>query len=293
MAAPASVFRFGHEAMSTAFGVAAAGRTEGELRQAAAAAFKEIDRIEGILSRFDPGSDVGRINRLRPGESLRIGIETVECLKTAEEVGRETGGAFDIRFRSPLKFHWEITPSGGGFEIRIKEIASPGDPTLPLTVEIDLGGIGKGYALEKAGAVLAAWGVQRSLLDAGTSTVFGIGPGPGGRSGGWPVGVGGPWARPGVPKSVLLRDMALSGSGTEVKGLHIIDPRTGRPAVGHIAAWASHRSASVADALSTAFMVMTTAEVEAYCGRHPDVWALVVADGGRAAVFSREMLSEG
>jgi thiamine biosynthesis lipoprotein len=104
------------------------------------------------------------------------------------------------------------------------------------------------------------------------------------------VGAGGLGAGPESPKSVLLRDFALSGSGTEVKGAHILDPRTGRPASGHIAAWAAHRSAAFADALSTAFMVMATAEVEAFCRRHPDVWALVVAAGGRVSIFNRDRL---
>lgn len=294
MGDPPSVFRFGHEAMTTAFEIIAAGRDEDDLRQAASAAFGEIDRIERILSRFDPGSDVGRINRLHPGESLRIGIETFECLTTAENIRRDTNGAFDIRFRSPLKFEWEIASSGGGFEIRIKDVPPSGGPSLPLPVEIDLGGIGKGYALEKACAVLSEWGVERALLDAGTSTVLALGPGPGPdrRSQGWPVGAAGPWAGPGIPREVLLSDMALSGSGTEVKGAHILDPRTGRSAGGHIAAWAAHSSAAVADALSTAFMVMTTAEVEVLCGRRPDIWALVVAEGGRVFVFNREILPE-
>ena len=294
MTEPKSVFRFGHEAMSTPFEVVAAGRDEDYLRQAASAAFREIDRIEGILSRFDPGSDVGRINRLRPGESLRIGIETFECLTAAEDVRLETAGAFDIGFRSLIQYGWEIEPSGGGFEIRLRETEAVEGKPSRSPLELDLGGIGKGYALEKACAVLAEWGVERALVHAGTSTAFGLGPGPepGGRLKGWPVGVGGPWAGPGDPRSVLLADMALSGSGTEVKGAHILDPRTGRPARGHIAAWAAHPSAAVADALSTAFMVMATAEVEDFCRRRPEVWALVVADGGRVTIYNRGLLEE-
>jgi len=294
MTEPKSVFRFGHEAMSTPFEVVAAGRDEDYLRQAASAAFREIDRIEGILSRFDPGSDIGRINRLRPGESLRIGIETFECLTAAEDVRLETAGAFDIGFRSPIKYGWEIEPSGGGFEFRLREAERPEGQAFPLPLELDLGGIGKGYALEKARAVLSEWGVERALIHAGTSTAFGRGPGPepDGRSKGWAVGVAGPWAGPGVPRRVLLADMALSGSGIEVKGAHILDPRTGLPALGHLAAWAAHPSAAAADALSTAFMVMATAEVEDFCRRHPEVWALVVADGGRVIIFNRELLEE-
>ncbi len=294
MAEPESVFRFGHEAMSTAFEIFAAGPDEDDLRQAAQAAFREIDRIERILSRFDPGSDIGRINRLRPGESLRIGVETVECLTAAEDVRLETAGAFDIRFRSLIKYGWEIGPSGGGFEFRLREAETPEGKPSQAPLELDLGGIGKGYALEKACAVLSEWGVERALVHGGTSTAFGLGAGPepDGRSKGWPVGVAGPWAGPGVPRSVLLADIALSGSGTEVKGAHILDPRTGEPARGHIAAWAAHPSAAVADALSTAFMVMATAEVEALCRRRPEVWALVVADGGCVMIFNREALPE-
>lgn len=296
MPAPVTVVRSGHEAMATAFSITAEGRDEDELRRAAAAAFREVDHIETILSRFDPGSDVGRIRRLRPGDSLRIGVETVECLRTAEEVGRETGGAFDISFRSAVRLEWNVAASGGGFEIRVlpvPEAVSGGGPA-PATLDIDLGGIGKGYALEKAAAVLADWGVERALLDAGTSTVLAVGPGPGCDPRGWPAGVGGPWTGAGLPRRVLLRDTALSGSGTEVKGGHIIDPRTGRPAAGHVAAWAAHRSAAAADALSTAFLVMTTAEVEAFCARRPDVWALVVeAADGRAFVFNRDVLKDG
>jgi thiamine biosynthesis lipoprotein len=78
----------------------------------------------------------------------------------------------------------------------------------------------------------------------------------------------------------------LSGSGTEVKGEHVVDPRTGRPASGHAAAWASHPSAAVSDALSTAFMVMTTAEVAGFCGRHPAVWALVKTGTEKCRIFN-------
>jgi thiamine biosynthesis lipoprotein ApbE len=102
---------------------------------------------------------------------------------------------------------------------------------------------------------------------------------------GWPVGVGGGWPCPDAPREIWLSGRAVSGSGTEVKGKHIIDPRTGGPALGHVAAWASHPSATIADALSTAFMVMTTEEVEDYCRHYPDVWALVVRDYGDCRMF--------
>jgi thiamine biosynthesis lipoprotein len=108
---------------------------------------------------------------------------------------------------------------------------------------------------------------------------------------GWPVGVGGTWELTGIPKRVLLYNRALSGSGSEVKGGHILDPRTGRRAEGHLAAWVSHPAAAVADALSTAFMAMSHKEVRRYCRDHPDVWALLITPKSKARLFNREILA--
>jgi thiamine biosynthesis lipoprotein ApbE len=103
--------------------------------------------------------------------------------------------------------------------------------------------------------------------------------------------VGGTWQLAEVPKRILLNGRALSGSGTEIKGRHILDPRTGRPAEGHLAAWVSHPSAAVSDALSTAFMSMSPKETRRYCGRHPDVWALLVTPKKRGLIFNPEILA--
>ena len=105
------------------------------------------------------------------------------------------------------------------------------------------------------------------------------------------MGIGGNWECTSTPKKFFLKDRALSGSGTEVKGTHIFNPRTGKPAEGHLAAWVSHPSAAVADALSTAFMVMNTEEVRTYCRGHPDVWALVVIDPQTCEVFNPDLAS--
>jgi FAD:protein FMN transferase len=275
---PRPVHRFAHQAMGTFFEVVTAGEEQDYAGQAAAAVFKEIDRVERLFSRFDPASEVGQINRLRPGDSLAIGFETFECFEIGERVRAETAGAFDINvpargqtssfalFRSPPGFKIQFAKSG-------KDVSK--------FLDLDLGGIGKGYALDRALEVLKDWGIGNALIHGGTSTALGTGPGPSG--GGWPVGVGGGW--PGAPREMLLSERALSGSGTEVKGRHILDPRTGQPANGHLAAWAMHPSAAVADALSTAFMVMTTGEVEDYVRRHPDVWALVIPSYGDCKIF--------
>jgi thiamine biosynthesis lipoprotein len=299
----AGVYRFTHHAMSTVFETMISGVDEVYAGQASRAAFNEIDRIERLFSRYDPTSEISRINRLISGQSMRIGLETYECLEAAESIRRATGGAFDINVKSIAKY---LRSHGGGpgygeafkmlpriklaarfgwFEARIAK----GRKGIPIEgVDLDLGGVGKGYALERAMAVLNEWSIEDALIHGGTSSAIASGSAPGEdkKGGGWPVGVGGGLCPPGVPDSISLRHRALSGSGTEVKGAHIIDPRSGCPARGHIAAWVMHPSATEADALSTAFMVMSTSEVERYCRRQQDVWALVVAGRSECLVFS-------
>ena len=305
------VHRFAHEAMTTVFEVIIADKKEDYARQAARAAFDEIDRIERLFSRFDPSSEVSRASRLRPGERMMVGVETVECLAVAARIQAETNGAFDVNFRAlaagkgkagrqekrttdtPLPPNLlnlvglKMVP--GGFEIERHRGSSR---KRPLPVDLDLGAVGKGYALDKAAEVLADWSVKNALIHSGTSTALGIGTGPRAGKPGWPVGTATAWECPGAPKEVRLRGRALSGSGTEVKGDHIIDPWTGRPARSHLAAWASHPSAAVSDALSTAFLVMKTEDVGRYCRSRPEVWALVIISGKKCRIFNANTVDQ-
>lgn len=283
------VHRFAHETMGTTFEVMIAGCEETYAGQVSQAVFLEIDRLETIFSRFNACSEIGQINNLRPGQSLKIAFETYDCLKTAWLISRETGGAFDINFRSLIQEKaFEVFRTKSGFGIRIQE--TPFQHT-GRSVNLDLGAIGKGYALDRALSILSDWGVDRALIHGGTSTAVAVGSAPGLSSGeaGWPVGVGGILNLPGAPRRVLLKDRSLSGSGREVKGRHIQDPRTGNPAEKYLAAWASHPQAAVSDALSTAFMVMSPEDVRSYCERHPEVWALLILDQGAYQVFNKEI----
>ena len=86
----------------------------------------------------------------------------------------------------------------------------------------------------------------------------------------------GDWGEKAGMTEVKLKDKAISGSGTEVKGSHILNPKTGKPAQRHLAAWAIHPSAAVSDALSTAFMMMEEEKIKQLCAANPGTTAYIV-----------------
>lgn len=303
-----SVFRFAHQAMGTTFELLICGMDEMYGQQASHAVFSEIDRIENLFSRFNPCSDIGQINNLKPGQSLLVGVETYECLHTAALIQSQTCGAFDVNIASLVKYKKDDIPesrkrktnimdlidlsrTSRGYMIKVRQSETKAQKKC---IQLDLGGIGKGYALDKTLEILSDWDIDNALIHGGTSSALAVGISADSSSGkkGWPVGIGGAWECDQSPKEFFLKDRALSGSGTEVKGNHIIDPKTGSPAKGHLAAWVSHPSAAVSDALSTAFMVMETEEVSSYCGSHPEVWALVVIDPQTCQVFNKDVATQ-
>jgi thiamine biosynthesis lipoprotein len=110
----APVHRFAHEAMATTFEVLVGGKEEAYARQAARAAFAEVDRLERLFSRFDPSSEICRLGRLAPGETLRIGLETAEVLGLAAFIQGETGGAFDVNYLGTARPSCASARTAGG-----------------------------------------------------------------------------------------------------------------------------------------------------------------------------------
>ena len=283
------VRRFSHEAMATVYEVYAAHGDAGYAGQGAQAAFDLVDRLERELSRFRDNSDITRINQLKAGESTRVAPSTLECLAIARHVFDLTGGAFDISIGTGLP-SLELDPD----ELVVRAAGNG--------VQVDLGGIGKGYAVDLVAQLLEDWGIGHALVHGGFSSVLALEPPPG--LDGWPLTLSDPRERSRVFSRLSVRQTALGASGLQ-KGEHIRDPRTGAPARGRVAAWvALPRSrvdetaeargssdppprvaaATVADALTTAFMLLSDDEIQALCDATPGLTAWVM-DSESLSVF--------
>jgi thiamine biosynthesis lipoprotein len=281
------VHRFAHQAMATTFEIVVQHEDKLYAQQAAHAAFDELDHIEGELSRYIENSDVARINALKAGRPLKLGLDTFACLQLSQKVHRQTKGAFDVTIgylldawrdddkqpRTPSPEELRFARAHTGLSLLRLD---PGRFTVELfssPIRIDLGGIGKGYGVDQMAALLREWDVDRALIHGGFSSVLAL-EAPEGAEG-WPVTLSDPGDRTRTLARLQLRRQAVSGSGVE-KGRHIIDPRTAKPIEGKIAAWSLTPNAALGDALSTAFMVMSPDEVKAYCAAHPDIRALLI-----------------
>ena len=272
-----AIARFTHDGMATTFQVHIAGVSRTYAQSAAIEIFRLWERLEGLLSRFVEYSDISAINRLHCGETVRVGIEAFTCLQLAAAMTAETGGAFDVAIGCLTTGGKSAQPDAVGMHHVALDESAFTIQVLAEGIEIDLGGIGKGYALDQAAALLDEWGVASALLCASESTVLALEAPPGER--GWRVGIGG--------ETIWLKRRALSGSGVAVKGGHIINPHTRRPVVDRAAAWAADASAARADALSTAFMIMPPDEIEAYCNAHPEAGAAIMMDESQDSALTR------
>lgn len=283
MSLPHHTFHF--DAMATTFTVTIAQEDIDQTyaSQAANAVRMEVERLEEELSRFKPSSEIWRLSLLKPGQRSRVTLATWDCLALAKAMHEETHGAFDITV-GPLMRLWRL-PDGSSRQPLAGEIETLREHTgshlfelheedLSITVHaadmvFDLGALGKGYALDQAVNVLNDWSIHRALLNAGDSTLLALDPPP--DEDGWVLRLDFE-ERP----QVALHQRALSGSGFAEQGEHIMDPRTLRPVpMKPERRYALAPTAALADALSTASMILSDEESLALAHRYPDVDLLV------------------
>ncbi len=242
-------------------------------------AFDESARIHRLADFFDNQSDVSRINNAKADDAVTIDADVMNMLVTAGEVFQKSNGAFDITV-APVSSLWDFNSENS---------APPGDSEigvlLPLVdfdaltldvsnmtvaksfsdMKIDLGGIAKGYAADRAAAVLKKYGVKNALIDFGGNIVV-LGKNPNTKDGIWRIGLQTPYAATGDYSEILeISSGAVVTSGTyqryfEHNGRkyhHIIDPKTGYPSnQDYDGVTVSAESAALSDCLATAVFVM-------------------------------------
>jgi len=278
--------RFSHEAMFTTFEVLMAGEPTQYQKQGAREVFQILTRLEQQLSRFVDNSDMTRLNLAPVNEPVLLGLETFDCLTQALSVCELTHGALNICLgRRTAKLFGKdadnkpVMQDEGKTHAELPNwdqlVLDPDTLTAKRTheaVQVDLGAVGKGFALDVMAQTLTDWGLTRCLLHGGSSTVLSLdGPEPDMT---WPVTI----SHPKEPRTVLstlgMAHLATSSS-SQIEQSHVIDPKTGDAIPVSKAAWSSAPNAILADGLSTAFMIMSPEEIKTLCQENPEVGAMV------------------
>jgi len=283
--------------MATRFELILHGPNPVSLRAAGEAALDEIDRLEAQLSLYRPSSEIAHVNARAAQEAVRVTPAVFSLLEHARRLNQETKGAFDITI-APLVRCWGFmngtgrTPSPVEIEqarsvvgMHLVQLNSEDSTVrfLRAGVMLDLGAIGKGYAIDQAVEILREAGITSALLHGGTSTVYGLGHPADAKH--WSVAIENPFD-PGEPWTLVnLKDESLSVSATrgrsfEVDGKifgHVIDSRTGAPVSGADLAAVILPSATETDALSTGLLTLGLEGASLIPELRPGMRALVVA----------------
>ncbi len=265
--------RLAISAMKTRFEIVLVGEDESCLRASGEEALREITALELRLSYYSDKSELSRINRRAAFEPISLAPDLFGLLRDAKRFVKISSGAFDPAI-GPLMRCWGFVGGGGsvpdpdqlvamraisGFEHVALDEKSMCIRFQKEGLEIDLGGIAKGYALDQVASILKEHGISNALLHGGTSTVVGIGNSYDGTP--WRIGI-----QDGdtILGTVELRDCALSVSAPSGKYFthgertysHVLDPRTGEPVSGTAISAVVSRTATKCDALSTAALVL-------------------------------------
>lgn len=273
---------FARQAMKTTFTLRFADMKEEEARGVARECFDMVERLENSLSRYREGSEVWQINRLKAGETFYLSDSCHRCLLKAMEGWQATGGLFDITQGRRIEHRKSAVP-GPMPGLRGSLMVHPDVPAITCVEEgreLDLGGIGKGFALDEVGAMLRDWEVGSVLLAAGASSLLSVGPAA------WPVELTGDGGMMGIQ----LSEEALSASGTGIQGAHIVHPGIdgAEPSYGYKRVWVLAPGAASAEVWSTAVMLVPREDLADWLSEGGDYRQVVVDDhDGLRSVYPR------
>ena len=279
-------------------------------RSGAAAAFEEVfsefARLEKLMSTWIPDSDIARMNDAAGGPAVPVSAEVGELLRNARQISEWTGGRFDVTFGA-LSGLWKFDHDQDNVLPDMREVRR----RLPLidyrAIQIDeaagtasisrkrmsvhLGGIGKGYAVDRGAAILRQRGFRDFMIQSGGDILVG------GLNDGrpWRLGVQDPRGPADRTFAELdLSDAALSTSGDYERAFlkdgrryhHLLDPATGEPARGARSVTIVANRATVADGLSTGVFILGPKDGMALIERLPDIEGVIVSDGNEVVISS-------
>jgi thiamine biosynthesis lipoprotein len=273
---------FSHEAMNATFTLRLRGVDGETARSVARESFALVDRLESRLSRFIESSDVSRINCMAAGEILYLSEDCHQCLLLALDAHARTGGLFDITLGKRIE-HCKSGDGGPPPPITGSLIIHPDVPAVTCIEpgrELDLGGIGKGFALDRIKLLLMDWEVDDALLAAGASSMLAHGPSL------WPVDLAGGCES----RRIAFSNQALSASGTGIQGSHIIHPggEDDMPVKTCSRIWTRAADAAFAEIWSTALMLVEPDEIPAILGDEPHIVGVYAEIDGKIEVFGHQ-----
>ena len=280
--------------MACEYAIEAYGRDADALPRIVDEAFDEVDRIDRLMSHYKANSPLSRVNREAAQHPVAVEPELFDFIVDAMRYHRDSGGAFDITV-GPLMKVWGFfqgegrVPSEDELAAARRHVGGAHVMLNPISktigfdesgVELDLGGIAKGYAVDRVVALLRRRQIAAALISAGGSTIYALGAPPG--ADGWEVELQDPIDPRKIAFAIELKDRALSVAGSSEKAFeaggvrysHIMDPRTGRPVQGVLSVAVLTSSGTAGDALDNAFFVLGPERSRGYLNRLHDTEAM-------------------
>ena len=286
-----------HYSMGTVFEIVAYDAPSVPIEDAMRKAFEEIDRLDREMSNYKPDSELSRLNSTAHFRAESVSKDLYQVVQQSLRYSELSGGAFDISV-GPLANRWKAVGQGEPAPLpseveklrrcvgyRMIHLVPPNKIEFhSACMELDLGAIGKGYAVDQAVAVLRSNGVERALLNAGGSSIYAMGSPPG--MPGWTVHLRDPSGR--LTPRILLRDNSVSTSEQTAPSLlgkvsfgHIINPATGWPVKSTFAVSAVAETATASDGLSTTLFLLGPSNGKDLVEKLPNVAAIWISPEGQ------------
>ena len=289
-------------AMGTVFEMVVYDASPAHASTAIDQAFDAIARLDHLMSNYEPNSELTKLNSSAKLHSQMVSADLYRVIEQSLEYSHISGGRFDVTV-GPLVDLWKAAILGNGTPSTAQQVAARacvGYEKIHLVapnqvafvspcLSIDLGGIGKGYAVDRAAEILEAAGIKTALIDAGGSTIYAMGSPPG--QTGWLVHMRDPSRQ--VDPTIVMSDESLSTSEQTPPSLlatisagHIIDPETGDPLKTHFAVSVVARTATATDALSTTLLLLGPEAGKRILAKIADTAAIWITPQGELCTVS-------